>query len=95
MVTFAESSVATAKWGNLLVESDNILQSAQNRPLTEEEIRTCFSKTDGLPMDVHFEKITVNGNIFIPKSELKEGWRLVPRLTNTPSERLQAVNTFL
>ena len=69
-LTFTEGAVAVAKCDDLLVESDQILQSAQSRPLTETEIRTCFSKTDGLPMDIIFEDIAINGNIFIPKSEL-------------------------
>lgn len=67
---FTEGKSALAVWQNLHIESEKPLQSAQNRPLTEEEIRACFSKTDGLPADISFSNITVNGNIFIPKSEL-------------------------
>ncbi|MBQ7831437.1 MAG: U32 family peptidase [Clostridia bacterium] len=66
---FAEGEKACAIWCNESIESDTILQSAQNRPLTEEEIRSCFFKTDGLPMDVALNVI-LKGNVFIPKSEL-------------------------
>ena len=67
---FIEGEKARAVCGNLYVESEQILQSAQNRPLGEEEIRACFTKTDGLPVDVAFDNIEVQGNIFIPKSML-------------------------
>ena len=49
---------------------DNALQTAKNQPLTIEELRACFLKTDGLPVDVTFENIRLKGNIFIPKAEL-------------------------
>ena len=53
-----------------IVIGDTQLQEAQNRPLSKEEIKTCFEKTDGLPIDVVFEEIALQGAIFIPKSEL-------------------------
>ncbi len=52
------------------VESQDVLQSASNRPLTLEELKDCFLKTDGLPLDVLFSKIELQGDIFIPKSQL-------------------------
>ncbi|MBE7079780.1 MAG: U32 family peptidase [Clostridiales bacterium] len=67
---FTEGQTAKAVCGNVCVESNELLQSAQNRPLSEEEIRACFIKTDGLPLEVVFDRIEVNGNIFIPKSML-------------------------
>ena len=69
-LNFKEGQKAIAEWNGLWFESENVLQSAQNRPLTEEELKSCFTKTDGLPADVVFENITIEGNIFIPKSEL-------------------------
>ena len=66
---FAEGEKACALWQNECIESDGILQSAQNRPLTEEEICSCFLKTDGLPAEIELN-VTLKGNIFIPKSEL-------------------------
>lgn len=67
---FTEGKRAIAIWNGLRVESDVLLQSAQNRPLDAEEVKTCFYKTDGLPVDVVFDEIEIKGNIFIPKSEL-------------------------
>ena len=69
-LTFIEGKRAIAQWNDISCESDNFLQTAQNRPLTKEEIKACFVKTDGLPVEVVFEYITLEGNIFIPKSEL-------------------------
>ena len=46
------------------------LETAQNRPLSEEELRACFMRTDGLPICIIFDKIQVLGNIFITKSQL-------------------------
>lgn len=67
---FTEGQTAKATCGDVSVESEEVLQSAQNRPLSADEIRACFIKTDGLPLDVEFVSIQVNGNIFIPKSVL-------------------------
>ena len=66
---FEEGKTARAVWENTTIESDNVLQSAQNRPLTKEEIQSCFYKTDGLSVDIQMS-VSVIGNIFIPKSEL-------------------------
>ena len=46
------------------------LPTAENRPLTKEELITCFSKTDGLPVEIQFDEIYLQGNIFLPKSLL-------------------------
>ena len=69
-LNFTEGEKAKAVYGDICVESEEILQSAQNRPLSVDEVRACFTKTDGLPVDVGFDNIEVNGNIFIPKSML-------------------------
>ena len=69
-LTFTEGERAIAEWNGIRFESDNILQSAQNRPLRKEELVSCFSKADGLPADIYFDEININGNIFVPKSEL-------------------------
>ena len=37
--------------------------------MSEEEIKACFYKTDGLPVEIDVN-VKVRGNIFIPKSEL-------------------------
>ena len=68
MESIAESpSLSNADLGTLLRD---LLKLLQNRPLTEEELRVCFTKTDGLPTNIVFEEITVLGNIFLPKSAL-------------------------
>ena len=69
-VYFTEGEKARVNWGNYVIESDNILQSAQNRALSVEEIKTCFYKTDGLPVEVILNTVQIQGNIFIAKSEL-------------------------
>ncbi len=69
-LSFEEGELPVASCGALVVYGEKPLQSAQTRPLTEEEIKSCFAKTDGLPVEVHFDEVKVRGNIFIPKSEL-------------------------
>ena len=68
-LAFEEGKQAVAIWNSETITSDSILQSAQNRPLTKEEISSCFLKTDGLAADIRLD-VSLNGNIFIPKSEL-------------------------
>lgn len=67
---FKEGELPIAKTGNVCVVGRTPLQSAQNRPLTEKELKDCFLKTDGLPVEIVFDKIELVGDIFIPKSEL-------------------------
>ncbi|MDE5721360.1 MAG: U32 family peptidase [Clostridia bacterium] len=47
----------------------SVLQSAQNRPLSIEEIKGCFKKTDTYPFSVEFGDIEAD-EVFLPKSEL-------------------------
>ena len=69
---FKEGERAFAECSNLNVKvfSDEVLQTAEKQPLTKDEIKACFKKTDGLLIDVLFEKIVLQGNIFLPKSKL-------------------------
>lgn len=69
-LTFIEGKKARVEGGGITLESEEVLLSANTRALTVEELKTCFSKTDGLPIDVRFEKVELRGNIFIPKSTL-------------------------
>ncbi len=71
-IQFTEGERAIVKGGGVQVESSEILATAQSKALTVQEIRDCFLKTDGLPIIVNFEKIDLNGNIFIPKSLLNQ-----------------------
>lgn len=66
------------------VFSEELLSHAQAHPLTTEELESCFLKTDTLPLDVSFEKITLEGEVFLAKSRLNALRRafyekLVPR----------------
>ncbi len=67
---FQEGDYPKVACGELIFTGENLLQSAQNRPLSKEELMACFEKTDGLPVAVKFQEVRVEGNIFIPKSEL-------------------------
>lgn len=67
---FHENERARISGGGVDILSEEVLQSAQSRPLTEDEIKNCFEKTDGLPLQVNFEEIHLKGNIFIAKSQL-------------------------
>jgi putative protease len=67
---FEEGKRPLIKCAETVVRGDGILQTAQNRPLTKEDLKSCFLKTDGLPAEIRFERIDLIGNIFLPKSEL-------------------------
>ncbi|MBQ3019920.1 MAG: U32 family peptidase [Clostridia bacterium] len=67
---FKEGELPIAKTSDVYVVGRSYLQSAQNRPLTEKELKDCFLKSDGLPIEIDFDRIEIVGNIFIPKSEL-------------------------
>lgn len=69
-LSFSLGERALVEGEGVCVYSEDMLQPAANRPLTEEELKTCFMKTDGLPVEVAFESIQINGEIFIPKSQL-------------------------
>ena len=67
---FAEGERAVAQWQDVCAYSSFVLQTAKNRPLTKDELKTCFTKTDALPVEIEFDEIEVYGEIFVPKSEL-------------------------
>lgn len=67
---FIEGERPIAIFGDIQAVGETPLQTAQNQPLTVEQLKSCFSKTDGLPLDVEFSKIELQGNIFSPKSAL-------------------------
>lgn len=67
---FKEGQRPLMECDGVCVMGDQPLQSAQNRPLTEEDLKQCFLKTDELPIKVRFEKIQIEGRIFLAKSEL-------------------------
>ena len=67
---FVEGEYPIAICGDLCIHGENILQTAKNQALTREQLASCFSKTDSLPLDVTISSIELQGNIFIAKSEL-------------------------
>ncbi len=67
---FCVGETPTAICGEFSLQGDTPLQAAQNRPLTEEELKENFKKTDGLPVEITFDEVTVEGDIFLPKSAL-------------------------
>lgn len=67
---FKEGERAIAECGDLIVFSDEPLQKAESRPLTESDVKECFLKTDDLPVEVSFLNVLVEGDIFIPRSKL-------------------------
>ncbi len=67
---FTEGEKAMIEGGGIRFCAEEVLQHAQSRALTEEELTACFQKTDGAPFNVTFEEVCVQGNIFIPKSKL-------------------------
>lgn len=67
---FKEGEKGLAECGDVLLQTDEILQRAESRPLSEDELKNCFLKTDGLPVEIHFLNVLIEGNIFIPKSQL-------------------------
>lgn len=67
---FTEGEKAVVCGEGITVVSEEILQSANSRALSAEELISCFLKTDGLPAKVSFDDIQITGNIFIAKSQL-------------------------
>lgn len=67
---FREGEFPTMECGGVLIKGETPLQTAKNQALTLQDLKTCFMKTDGLPIDVEFKTVDLQGNIFIPKSEL-------------------------
>lgn len=67
---FTVGENALVNGGGVTVYSEEVLQQATSSPLTEADIISCFTKTDGLPIIVDFNDIEINGDIFIPKSKL-------------------------
>ncbi len=87
-LSFIVGKKPIAEANGVCVVGDTILQAAQNRPLDKEEIKHCFEKTDGLPIDVVFEDVYMQGNSFIPKSELNAFRRKVYETLSNDCTRL-------
>ncbi len=69
-LTFKVGEKAQIECEYVRIRSQFTLEQAANRPLVKEDLIACFMKTDGLPVDVHFAQIEIEGNIFLAKSQL-------------------------
>ncbi len=69
-LSFREGELPLVSCGEFSLYGKNPLQRAQNRPLTAEELKANFLKTDGLPVEISFDEVEVQGDIFLPKGEL-------------------------
>ena len=67
-IHFHEGELPLVECEDMIIKGETTLQTALNRPLQKEELQACFDKTDGLPIDVEYSYIDVQGNIFLPKS---------------------------
>ncbi len=99
-LSFSEGEKPQAICADFVFTGNTPLQSAQSRPLTQEELRACFVKVDGLPVCVRFEEIILKGNSFIPKSELNAFRRafyegLVKRVANGGNNIYEKIATEL
>ena len=74
---FHEGEFPVIQCDNLIIKGENLLQTAKNQALSVQDLKACFMKTDGLPVVVDFETISLEGNIFIAKSELNSLRRAV------------------
>jgi putative protease len=71
---FVVGEKALAICGNVSLQSEWVLEQAQSRALSKQDIIDCFMKTDGLPIDVEFKSVELVGDIFLAKS-LLNGFR--------------------
>lgn len=69
-IRFEEKGYGVVEGGGVFLSTKDTLATAQSAPLTQKDLKDCFLKTDGLPIEVLFEKVETVGNIFIPKSLL-------------------------
>ena len=67
---FAEGELPEAVIDGVKFVGDEVLARADNRPLSEEDIRACFAKVDGLPFEVHFGDIEVEGSPYLGMAKL-------------------------
>ncbi|MGN0822264.1 MAG: U32 family peptidase [Candidatus Gallimonas sp.] len=68
-VTVRAGEKPTVRSGGFTFTGEVRAQQAERAPLSEEEVKRCFGKTDGLPFEVRFGAV-VTENAFLPKSAL-------------------------
>ncbi len=69
-VTAEENGYITACGAGVTHTSDFTLQTAKNSPMSEFDIKNCFLKTDDYPFAVRVDGVKIQGNCFLPKSQL-------------------------
>ena len=67
---FKEGERAQISCGEFVFEGA-VLESAQKAPISEETLKTCFSKTGEYPFEILYENVEC-GNIFMPMSALNQ-----------------------
>ena len=60
---------------DILIQGESVLSAAKTQPLSEEDIKNCFIKTDKYPFNVNFNEIITDG-VFLASSELNSLRRL-------------------
>ncbi len=67
---FSVGERARVEGDGIVVESEAPLAAAASSPLTDKDVQANFQKTDGLPIEVSFEEVSIVGDVFMPKSQL-------------------------
>ncbi len=86
-LTFLSGKRARVEGEGVFLEGE-ILPPARSAPLSEDALKACFVKTDGLPLSIRFSGVKTDG-VFMAKSQLNELRRaffgkLVERLAPIP-----------
>ena len=69
IIKLCQGKRAEIKVNGIIIKGDNVLSAAKTRPLSEEEIKNCFNKTDKYPFEIIFTEILTDG-VFMASSEL-------------------------
>lgn len=67
---FSVGESAIAEADGVTVYSEEPLAAASSSPLTAKDVQANFLKTDGLPIEITFEDVSMEGDVFMPKSQL-------------------------
>ena len=73
----APEIIARGRFGERRFVAEFFAERARSSPLTEEEVRRCFSRTDGLPLSVTFDRVEVGEGVFVVRSSLNAFRRAV------------------
>ena len=67
---FSVGEHAIAEGDGIVVRSEEPLAAASSSPLTVKDVQASFLKTDGLPIEITFEDVSIDVDVFMPKSQL-------------------------